>query len=203
MSILKKAQPPLSEKFQTFIAKAERELAAAKQAAADAILANGHADSDEVTIVATLKNKLEMFHISLEQALEKEAREERKQRALQREKAWDATEKLLRQREDISIEIETSVLRLADYWKELTSLNKEIFDACPDRIGSQHSSGLSVEAQEAAFRLYMRKQGFRFAADYPWNVDDIEPFSKQTKLTNRALRDLRKLRDHQQDEVAA
>lgn len=109
------------------------------------------------------------------------------EQAEETEAAWRRTEKLARQRADLSVEIEVGILKLVDHWKELKALNGEIYNTAPIRISGMHNTTLSMGSIEKALRLYLFKHGFRWATTFPWNVDDIENFSTSIKRSNAEI----------------
>ena len=103
------------------------------------------------------------------------------------EAAWRKVEKLTRARQDLGIEIDTLILNLADKYKEMLTLGEEVYHAAPTRGAKLHNSLLSPANIEKSLRLYMNKKNFKWAAQYPWNPDDIKPFSDAVKDGNTAI----------------
>ena len=135
------------------------------------------------------------MHGALAVARDRVARNAEIAEAEETDAAWSKTEKLARQRADLSVEMEVCALKLADYFKELTALNEEMYHAAPVRIGSLHNSPLSASNIEMALRLYLFKNGFRWAADFPWNPKDIAVFADKVKSGNAEILSKRPKKD--------
>jgi len=119
-----------------------------------------------------------------------EARKEENDLAAQEateEAAWRKAEKLARARQDVGVEIDTLVLKLADRWTEMLKLGEELYGAAPVRGAKLHNSLMAPENVEKALRLYLFKSKFTWASSYPWNPDDIEAFSTVVKTGNAAV----------------
>jgi hypothetical protein len=102
--------------------------------------------------------------------------------------AWQETEKMLEQRKRLAEGMEADILHLADRMIELREINATIWKTCPVRLGSIHNTGLAIANVEHSVRLYMRKQGFKWAADYSLGVDRIPTITDTVRETNKAIR---------------
>ena len=176
------------------LSKAEADLAENQAAASDAYLDGKDARHLQAR-VAELKAERERLHGALAVARDRVARNAEIEAAEETDAAWRKTEKLARQRTDLSVEMEVCALKLADYFKELAALNEEMYHAAPVRIGSLHNSPLSASNIEMALRLYLLKNGFKWAADYPWNPKDIALFSDKIKTGNAEILSKRPKKD--------
>ena len=103
------------------------------------------------------------------------------------EAAWRKVEKLARARQDVGVEINVLILKLADYWLELRQLGEELYEAAPVRGAKLHNSPMAPANVEKALRLYLFKQSFKWATPYPWNPDDIAAFSDVVREGNAAV----------------
>jgi hypothetical protein len=103
------------------------------------------------------------------------------------EAAWRKVEKLVRARQDLGVEIDTLILNLADKYKEMLTLGDELYYTAPTRAAKLHNSLLAPDNIAKSLRLYLHKKGFKWAAQYPWNPDDIKPFSDAVKDGNTAI----------------
>jgi hypothetical protein len=90
---------------------------------------------------------------------------------------WRKAEKLARARQDVGVEIDTLILKLADYYLELRQLGEDLYKTAPVRGAKLHNSAMSPPNIERAFRLYLFKMNFKWATTFPWNPADIRPFA--------------------------
>ena len=160
------------------------ELAEAEREANEAFL-----DGKEVkqSRLDTLRGEVERLTGALDIARDRVMQNEQIAKAEDDEAAWRKTEKLARARADLAVDIEVSVLKLTDAFKELSRLNQELYGTAPVRLGGLHNTSLSMASAEHALRLYLFKNGFKWAADYPWNVADIPLFSERVKDSNKEI----------------
>jgi type II secretory pathway component HofQ len=83
------------------------------------------------------------------------------------EAAWRKAEKLARARQDVGVEINVLILKLADYWIELLQLGEELYEAAPVCGAKLHNSPMARANVEKALRLYLFKSKFKWATSYP------------------------------------
>ena len=77
------------------------------------------------------------------------------------EAAWRKAQKLARARQDVGVEINVLILKLADYWIKLLQLGEELYKAAPVRGAKLHNSPMAPANVEKALRLYLLKNSFK------------------------------------------
>jgi len=178
------------------LSKAEAALLEKQTAASEAYLDGDKATSDKLQAdVEALKQERERLHGAFAVARERLTRNAEIEAAEDSDAAWRKTEKLARRRADVAVEMEVCVLKMVDFHKELMALNASLYHAAPERLGGLHNSPLSASNIEMALRLYMFKNGFRWAADYPWNPNEIAVFSDKIKTGNAEILAKRKKKE--------
>ena len=95
--------------------------------------------------------------------------------------AWAEAEKLSREYVTAAVKIETTLINLADAYRELTRLSDDLLTVIPVRSGHIVNAGFGPQHLEKAFRLFAHKLGFQWAAQYPYNKADIPAFSDGVK----------------------
>ena len=66
-------------------------------------------------------------------------------------------------------------------------MSTDLFDTAPVRSGKLRSAGLGADGKEKAFRLHMHKVGFKWSAQYPWNIAVIPTFSDTMKANAKQV----------------
>ena len=69
----------------------------------------------------------------------------------------------------------------------MLTLGEALYHAAPTRGAKLHNSAMSSDNMERALRLYLRKQKFLWAAQFPWNAKDIPSFSDVVKTGNTGI----------------
>ena len=141
--------------------------------------------------VRNIQERLDRLNGALQAAATRQEENDLAAQEAAEEKAWRKVEKLARERQDVGVEINVLILKLADYWIELLQLGEELYEAAPVRGEKLHNSQLAPANVEKALRLYLFKTKFKWATSYPWNPDDIAAFSDVVKAGNTAVLDKR------------
>ena len=145
-------------------------------------------DADKASrTVTALKEQLERANGALVEAEHRAEENAMISEDAAAETAWRKVDKLARARQDLGVEIDTLVLNLSDKYKEMLSLGEELYHAAPVRGAKMHNSLMAPANVEKALRMYFHKKDFKWAAAFPWNPDDIKPFSDAVKDGNAAI----------------
>lgn len=169
------------------LASLDRDLAKAEAAANVAYLDKPDEAQGHETHLRNLRQQRDRVSGALSVARERVDRNAEIASAEETEAAWRKTEKLAKQRESLAVEMEVAALRLVDAMKEMAQINGEMFQTAPDRKGKLHNSGMSLANSEMALRLFLRKHGLNWAADYPWGSDAIPTISDTVKASNAEI----------------
>ena len=137
--------------------------------------------------VRAVREKLARVNGALEEAAQRQEENTLIADEAAAEAAWKKAEKLARARQDVGVEINVLILKLADYWIELLQLGEELYEAAPVRGAKLHNSPMAPANVEKALRLYLFKNSFKWASAHPWDPSKILPFSDVVKAGNTAV----------------
>jgi hypothetical protein len=101
------------------------------------------------------------------------------------EVAWKKVDRLARA--DAGVKLDMLILNLAGQYKKLLQLGEVLYHAAPTRAAKLHNFAMSPINIERALRLYLFKKGFKWAAEFRWNSEDIQAFSDVVKDGNTAV----------------
>jgi hypothetical protein len=97
--------------------------------------------------------------------------------------AWVTAEKIGKEYVTLAVQMETNLINLSDQYAELTRLSDDFLRTVPLRSGRIRNAGFGPAQIEQSFRLFMHKLRWQWSASYPYNKDDIKPFSDTVKAS--------------------